>query len=91
MKNLQKIIEKIAYRHSTLQVFDDFLTMTGCALSVGKMEKEYKEACRRYSQAEKQLFGLALGALITDYEACSDAAGSWDDVLGKYFETVNSE
>lgn len=90
MKNFQKQIEKIACRHGVTEVFDDFLTMAVCALSVGKMEKEYGEACRRYNEEEKKLFGHALGALITDYEACSDAAGAWDDILGSYFETVNS-
>lgn len=90
MKNFQKAIENIARRYDTSQVFDDFLTMAVCAYAMGRMEKEYEEAAHRYNQEEKDLFGTALAAMIIDYQACSDTAGSWDDVLGNYYETINS-
>lgn len=85
-----KEIEKIAYRHQIVRVFDDFLQMAICAFSFGKMEDRYAEICQRYDPDERKMFGNVLGAMVLDYEDAADNAGSWGDVLGRYFEQTNS-
>lgn len=90
MKNFSKVIEQISNRHDTIRVFDDFLQMAVCALSMGRMEPEYMETIKRYDKDEVVLFSLALGALILDYEEKTNAEGDWDDILGEYFMSINS-
>jgi len=87
----QKELEKVSRRHSIGNVFDDFLQMAVCAFAMQRMEPEYLEACRRYDKQELEEICGALGALILDYEDESDDGGAWDDILGKYFEEVNSK
>ncbi len=92
MTQLQKSLDQItAGRHNILSVFDDFLQMSICAFSFGKMEDEYEQIAKRYDPNEVKLFGQCLGAMIIDYEENSNEEGSWCDVLGEYFETNNSD
>jgi type I restriction enzyme M protein len=90
MLTLTKALEDIAYRHHFSNVFDDFLKMAVCAFSYGKMEAEYERIASKYNDEEKKGFGIALAAMINDYELASCKAGSWNDVLGNVFEETNS-
>jgi type I restriction enzyme M protein len=90
MKNFSKALEKINYRHNTTQVFDDFLEIAVCAFALGRMETRYFEIIKRYNPDELNAFAQLMAAMFTDYELCADTSGSWDDVLGNYFETINS-
>lgn len=87
---MKKKLEQIAYRHSINQVFDDFLRMTVCAFSVGRMEDEYMEIAKRYTPEELQLFAEALAEMVLTYDRNSSEDGGWCDVLGKYFEEIQS-
>lgn len=83
-------LDQISNRHSISQVFDDFLQMSVCAFTLGKMEKEYLETVKRYDKKEVQLFSEALGCMVEEYESKASNEGGWDDVLGHFFESVNS-
>jgi len=85
-----KELEKIAYRHQLVRVFDDFMQMAICAFSYGKMEDRYAELCKGYNAEEIKLFGNTLGAMVMDYEKASDTTGIWGDILGRFFEETNS-
>lgn len=90
MKEFLKIMDQIAYRWHKSQVFDDFLQMAVCAFSLGRMEKIYQEHASRYNEAEIKLFATAMAAMIEAYETEMASDGTWTDVLGKYFEEINS-
>lgn len=85
-----KILEDIAYRHNLTQVFDDFLQMTVCAFSMGRMEDRYKEVIAKYDKDQVEKFGHALGALVMDYQEVA-TEGGWDDYLGNYFMDISSK
>jgi hypothetical protein len=87
---MKKKLDTISRRYSINQVFDDFLKMAVCAFSMGRMETEYKEIAKRYTPEDMQLFGEALGAMVMDYDAKSSEDGTWCDVLGAYFEDIQS-
>lgn len=84
-----KILNKIAYRHNINNVFVDFVEMAVCAFTIGKMEERYKEIVKRYNEEEIKLFGEALGALLLDYDKCSQD-GEWNDILGDYYMEISS-
>lgn len=77
------VIEQLARRHSVSVVFSDFMFVTICALSMGRMEKEYMETIARYTPAEVTQMAQAL-ALLTE-EMTGDGEGMID-VLGAFFE-----
>jgi methylase of polypeptide subunit release factors len=54
-KEVWKELEAASIRshHNTRQAFEDFLTMTTCALAGGTMEAEYLETVERYKEGEK--------------------------------------
>jgi len=80
-----KELEKIAYRHQLVRVFDDFMQMAICAFSYGKMEDRYAELCKGYNAEEIKLFGNTLGAMVMDYEKASDTTGIWGGHIGALF------
>lgn len=86
---LTKALGKIAKRYSLNEVFADFLQMTVCAYSIGKMEDEYNSIAKKYNADEIKLFGEALGELIYEHEI-SNTRRDWVDVVGKTYEEVNS-
>jgi type I restriction enzyme M protein len=88
--HLQKVINQLAYRHQISNVFDDFMQLAICCFAMKRMEEEYLAIIKRYKPEEQKLFGLALGAMVLDYESNSCQSGSWKDVLGNLFEETNS-
>lgn len=91
MKDFKKLIEELAYRHSIMQVFDDFMHATVCAFSMGRMEDQLEDIMRRYDERERSIFGKALGALVKAYDSLSDSEGGWNDPLGIFFEEYNAK
>ena len=85
----EKALQKIAYKHTISNVFDDFLQMTVCAFSIGNMEEEYMKVAARYDKDELQLFSEALAEMTEEYQHGVTIKG-WCDVLGTTFENLNS-
>jgi len=85
-----KALEQLSNIHSINSVFDDFLQMSVCAFSFGKMEERYLEIAKRYKAEELDLFGQALGEMVINYDKKSSTCGGWFDYLGHYFETIQS-
>lgn len=82
-------LDKIAYRHSITDAFDDFMEMAICAFAYGSMEERYLEIIKRYNSNELSSFATCLGYMIEEYQqAATD--GDWDDMLGIFFEEIGS-
>ena len=91
-KAFAKIIDDIAYRHGSIStVFDDFLTLTLSALSLGRAESLYKTTIERYDERDRPKFGHALAELFLAYEHHVTPDGGWCDVLGNFFEEHNGK
>lgn len=82
-----KILEKISGSYGFSTVFDDFLRMTVCAFSMGKMETEYLRIAKKYDPKDLTQFANALGSLQTEYIKAS-LDGGWDDVVGNMYEAA---
>lgn len=91
MKEFNKIFESLAYRHGYMKVFDDFLMASICALSIGRMEDQYKETMKGYNPDEVKQFGYLFAALLIQYEDAISQDGSWTDMLGQIFEEHNGK
>lgn len=85
MNRFEKTLLNLSRHQSLSRIFDDFLQMSVCAFSHGRMEEEYLAIVKRYKPEELNLFAQALGELILDAEQVSSKAGAWDDVLGEYY------
>ncbi len=90
MKEFEKLFAKIAYRHTFMNVFDDFLTLTLCAFGMGRYEEEYLKTIEIYSKEEIKIFPLLLGELVNYYTQKSEG-GSWVDGLGDFFMEHNGK
>lgn len=89
MPTFSKAIQNVSYKWDIQMIFDDFLVMAVCCFSLGRMEDQYLEIARKYDQGELENFSLALAAMVNEYEEKSQD-GDWCDVLGTFFEEVNS-
>lgn len=84
-KSIHSLFEQIgSFGFSRGKVFEDFLTMTICALSGEQMEQEYLEVAARYSQGERgkrpiDILASLFGVLVDAMEE------SKADILGDYF------
>lgn len=81
----QQIMSNLAGRSSMLRVFDDFLQMSICALSLQQMEEEYLQIAKNYDQKELELFSHALGQLIIEADAGCTDDGGWKDLFGDFY------
>lgn len=86
-KEVWKHIETASVRshHNPRKAFEDFLTMTICALSGGRMEEEYLKTVQPYAEGEKgrraiDAFPEAFSALVEAMEKTRS------DILGDIFE-----
>lgn len=61
-------LENLAYKHSRSKVFDDFLTLVICDLSMKKKEEEYFRIFNQYTHEEFSNFSKAFGSLIIEME-----------------------
>ncbi len=91
-ETFSQLMETFAYRHDLRSVFDDFLTMSICAVSqnplTGKSHDEdlYLQTVAKYAQSDLRhnLPKLFARLVIEMEERLSDGTGN--DVLGDYFE-----
>lgn len=83
MKKFSDILEKLAYTHSRSIVFDDFLQMAVCALSLGTQEELYFQTIKKYEATDLQKFAEAFALLVAEMD--NDGEGL-RDCLGDYFQ-----
>jgi hypothetical protein len=88
-KELERLLQEAARRHSAWQVFSDFLAL--CAISISnaldrsqsaQREQDYLAAIRRYDRHEADLFPRMLGQLTLALE------DDISDVLGRLFSSL---
>lgn len=78
--DFRKFLESLSHRHDTRRVFDGFIRLSACALAAETREAEYLEEAKRWEKPELELFGKAMGALITEMET-----RPFEDLLGGYY------
>lgn len=88
-KEIKTLIDGLARRHDTFQVFSDFVAMTAISLSnavdltqAAPREETYMQIIKRYTRDELSLFPQMLGALTLALE--DDMA----DILGQIFHDL---
>lgn len=90
-KEIARLIEKLGYKYSTWQIFEDFVVMSACTISnivdplhQEEREKLYMGIVEKYTHEEVQLFPEMFALLI---EALEDelAKSGPNDVLGKLY------
>lgn len=74
-------LETLTRSHGRFTVFDDFLTMVVCALSMQRKEKEYLRTVRKYAKDEADLFCKAFAAVVMQMEK-----NPLNDPFGGYYE-----
>ena len=89
-KNIIKLIEEISPRHSTYQVFRDFVAMSSISIRNAidrhdwdKYEEEYFSIIKRYDKTELDNFPRMLGELTFALEE------DMSDILGQIFSELN--
>jgi len=88
-KTIAQLVNQLGYRHSSWQVFADFVEMgaTACSNAVDLAQREaretrYMEVVKRYQPEEVQRFPEMLATLVSDLEA------EPEDVLGKTYHEL---
>jgi hypothetical protein len=88
-KAIAKLIEQLAHRHSTWNVFSDFVEMSAISISNSVdraqrdgREQRYAEIVKRYKPDETVLFPQMFAELVSALEV------GFDDVLGRLFHDL---
>ena len=83
IKNFTATFNKIAHTKSEDTVFNDFLDMVICALSLGHYEEEYLSIVKRYKKEEVNLFCELLAEMLIIMD---DNGAGLKDCLGEFFQ-----
>jgi hypothetical protein len=84
IKEFTSTFNRIAISKSEDSVFQDFLDICICALSLGKYEEEYLAIVNRYRKEEVNLFCELFAQMVIVMD--NDGAG-FTDCLGEFFTT----
>lgn len=76
-----KYLEGISRIHGRAKVFDDFLQIIVCCLSMGRAEELYFKTIKPYDRDELNLFSQAFASLVMEMDSAP-----LDDPFGDYFE-----
>lgn len=94
IKQLERMITSLANRHSTWEVFTDFVAMSALAISNGvdgyhyqEREQEYLQIIGKYSKDDQMLFPEMLAHLVEALEQCAQER-HFDDILGRVFHDL---
>ena len=68
LKSFSQYILQIGYKYGLHSVFEDFLEMVVCALSLGAKEDRYHEIVRGYEKPDAYLMAEAFGALVMEMD-----------------------
>lgn len=74
-------LEGISRKHGRAKVFDDFLQIIVCCLSMGRAEELYFKTIKPYDRDELKLFSQAFASLVMQMDSAP-----LDDPFGDYFE-----
>lgn len=83
MDKFANYIDSLSAQHGRSKVFNDFLTIAVCCLSMGKQEGLYFKTIEAYTREELTTFQEAFAALVIEMD--NNGAGL-KDILGEYFE-----
>jgi len=72
LKSFSQYILQIGYKYGLHSVFDDFLEMVVCSLSLGAKEDRYLEIVRNYEKPDAYLMAEAFGALVIEMDNYGD-------------------
>ena len=81
LKPFGEYLEDISRVHGRGKVFDDFLQIVVCCLSMGRKEELYFKTIKPYSKEELNLFSQAFASLIMQMDR-----KPLEDPFGDYFE-----
>ncbi len=86
-KEFLSVFEKIAYRHNAWEVWSDFVTMFGCAISnavdkphFGRREEMYLQLIKKYEKDDQARFPQLVACIVEALEQNPE-----QDFLGKMF------
>jgi len=89
LKEMEKTIRKLSYRHSVYTIFDDFIAMSAIAISNAvdwtqkdEREAQYMKIVKRYTKEEVNEFPKLLAMLTCQLEK------GWQDALGTLYMTL---
>lgn len=79
LKPFDRYLEEIAGKHGREKVFEDFLQIIVCCLSMGRKEELYFKTIKPYNKEELNSFSQAFAALITqmDNKPLTDPFGDY--------------
>ena len=87
LKRFSQYILQIGYKYGLQSVFDDFLEMVICSLSLGAKEDRYYEIVRNYEKPDAYLLAEAFGALVVEMDNIGE--GLKDIFGGFYMEYIS--
>lgn len=68
LKSFSQYILQFGYKYGLHSVFEDFLEMVVCSLSLGAKEDRYHEIVRGYEKPDAYLMAEAFGALVVEMD-----------------------
>jgi type I restriction-modification system DNA methylase subunit len=78
--DFRTLLESVCHRHDTKRVFEAFTRFAACCLAAQTREAEYLEEAKHWENAELEVFGNALGALVLEMER-----RPFEDILGEHY------
>ncbi len=72
LKSFSQYILQIGYKYGLHSVFEDFLEMVICSLSLGAKEDRYLEIVRNYEKPDAYLMAEAFGSLVVEMDNNGD-------------------
>jgi len=87
LKSFSQYILQIGYKYGLHSVFDDFLEMVVCALSLGAKEDRYLEIVRNYEKPDAYLMAEAFVSLVIEMD--NNGAGLKDGFGDFYMEYLS--
>lgn len=81
LEEYTEYLEYLSYNHDRSAIFNDFLTVVVCTLSMKQKEEEYLATIRKYKREEIDLFVKAFASLVLWMER-----HPLEDAFGDYFQ-----
>ncbi len=82
LKSFSQYILQIGYKYGLQSVFDDFLEMVICSLSLRDKEDRYHEIVRNYEKPDPYLLAEAFGALVVEMDNKGEGL---KDIFGDFY------